>query len=101
MLFRSFVDFGPGWGARVATDELFRSAGLRRNTTFEVNDIPLFVDLVEQGLGIGFVPPGMAAATARLRYVTVDPSPTWQVAVAQPPRALLSAAARAMLDLVR
>lgn len=96
-----FVDFGPGWGARTATDELFRTAGLQRNTTFEVNDIPLFTDLVEQGLGVGFVPPGMAAATARLAYVAVDPAPSWQVAVAHPPRALLSAAARAMLDLVR
>ncbi|TDD67389.1 LysR family transcriptional regulator [Jiangella aurantiaca] len=95
-----FVDFVPGWGARTSTDELFRAAGLQRLTAFEVNDIPLFTDLVEQGLGVGFVPPGMAAATARLEYVAVDPAPTWRVAVAHPPREQLSAAARAMLDLI-
>lgn len=96
-----FVDFGPGWGARTATDDLFRAAGLERLTAFEVNDIPLFTDLVGQGLGVGFVPPGVAAERARLEYVTVDPAPTWRVAVAHPPRELLSAAARAMLDLIR
>ncbi|PZF83064.1 LysR family transcriptional regulator [Jiangella anatolica] len=95
-----FVDFGPGWGARAATDELFRAAGLDRVTAFEVNDIPLFTDLVRQGLGVGFVPPGVVASTTGVEYVAVDPAPTWRVAVAHPPREQLSAAARAMLDLI-
>lgn len=95
-----FIDFVSGWGTRVATDQLFSQAGLHRSIAFEVNDIPLCIKLVEQGLGIAFVPPEVAEANPQLHYLTVDPAPVWHIGVAHQQRQQMSAAGRTMLDLI-
>jgi DNA-binding transcriptional LysR family regulator len=93
----SFVDFMPGWGTRAALDRVLAAAGVHRVTAFEVNDIALFVALVERGLGIGFVPQAVATINPQLRYVPSRPSPTWRVSLAYPAGGPVSAAGRAML----
>lgn len=96
----TFIDFVSGWGARVATDQVFDQAGLQRATAFEVNDIPLCVNLIEQGLGVAFVPPEVATEYPHLRYLAVEPAPVWHVGLAHQPRQQMSAAGRTMLDLI-
>lgn len=97
----TFVDFQSDWGARILVDQSFAAAGVTRRTAFEVNDVPMLLDLVAHGLGIALVP---RAATLRHAGIVIvelrPPVPMWRLVVAtadgQPP----SAAVRAFLDLL-
>lgn len=96
----TFIDFVTGWGVRTAVDELLAQARLHRTTAFEVNDIPLGMNLVAQGLGVAFVPPEVVTTYPEVHYLTVDPAPLWHIGLAHLERPRMSAAGRAMLDLI-
>jgi DNA-binding transcriptional LysR family regulator len=96
----TFIDFVPGWGARVATDQAFSQEALHRATAFEVNDIGLCMSLVDQGLGVAFVPPEVAGTHPHLHYLTAEPAPVWHLGIAHLDRAQMSAAGLVMLDLI-
>jgi DNA-binding transcriptional LysR family regulator len=71
-----FVDVQPEWSARTMVDAAFVTAGVTRRVSCEVNEWGLFLDLVTAGLGIGFIPEGLAveataSPAARLRVVPV------------------------------
>lgn len=73
-----FVDVGQGWSARAMVDAALTAAGITRRVGCEVNEWELFIELVAAGLGIGFVPEGLAlramasSGETRLRIVTVE-----------------------------
>jgi DNA-binding transcriptional LysR family regulator len=72
-----FVDVQPEWSARVMVDAAFVTAGVTRRVSCEVNEWELFLELVAAGLGIGFIPEGLALVAAasrasRLRVVPVQ-----------------------------
>jgi DNA-binding transcriptional LysR family regulator len=72
-----FVDVQPEWSARVMVDAAFAAAGVTRRVRCEVNEWELFLDLVAAGLGIGFIPEGLAlestaSGTSRLCVVPVQ-----------------------------
>ena len=50
---------------RRLVDRSFAAAGLQRRTGFEVNDIPMLLELAAQGLAITMVPESVAAARVR------------------------------------
>jgi DNA-binding transcriptional LysR family regulator len=71
-----FVDVHPEWSARLMVDGAFVAAGVTRRVCCEVNEWELFLELVAAGLGIGFLPEGLAreatlSGTSRLRIVEV------------------------------
>ncbi len=59
-----FVDVHPQWSARVMVDAAFVAAGVTRRVSCEVNEWELFLELVAAGLGIGFLPEGLALEAA-------------------------------------
>ncbi len=72
-----FIDVGQGWSARAMVDAALTATGITRRVGCEVNEWELFLELVAAGLGIGFVPAGLAAeATAspesRIQIVPVE-----------------------------
>jgi DNA-binding transcriptional LysR family regulator len=94
----TFVDFSPDWGVRMAVDRSFTAAGVRRHIGIEVNDATTMLQLVKHGVGIGFVPEGIAHATpdlARLRLRRHEPRLRYSVAV--PSGGPVSAAGRVLL----
>lgn len=94
----TFVEFSPDWGVRMAVDRTFAAAGVRRRIGFEVNDATMMLQLVKHGLGIGFVPAGIAEATsdiARLRLRRHEPRLSYSVVV--PSGGPVSAAGRVLL----
>ena len=95
-----FIDFTPGWGVRQATDQLFTAVGIDRTTAFEVNDIPLFVDLLREGLGVGFLPPAIADRFPDLGSIATTPAPLWRLGIIYPAGDQITPAARAMVDLI-
>ncbi|GAB6852123.1 LysR family transcriptional regulator [Paraburkholderia sp. A1RI_3L] len=61
----TFADLRPEWGMRRLVDRAFAAAGLHRHIGFEVNDIPMLLDLAAEGLAIAMAPESVAAARMR------------------------------------
>jgi DNA-binding transcriptional LysR family regulator len=95
-----FVDFPAGWGNRLAADQLFLEAGIRREIAVEVADVPNVIDLVRAGFGIAFMSPSMVPDSKGLPLRHVRPGPVFTVSLITPKLRPLSAAARALADLV-
>ncbi len=51
-----FVDVSVRWELRKLVDQVFLSHGLRRKTSFEVEDLSVLLEFVERGLGLSMVP---------------------------------------------
>jgi DNA-binding transcriptional LysR family regulator len=97
---KHFVDFPPGWGARVAVDKLFVRGGVQREIAVEVADIPNMTDLVTAGFGFAFLSPSMITRNDGLVLKRVRPGPEFAVSMITANAQPLSAAARALVDLV-
>jgi DNA-binding transcriptional LysR family regulator len=95
-----FVDFPAGWGTRMATDRLFLEAGIGREIAVEVADVPNVIDLVKAGLGVAFMSPSMVPDSKGVPMRQVRPGPVFTVSLITPELRPLSAAARALADLV-
>jgi DNA-binding transcriptional LysR family regulator len=95
-----FVDFPAGWGTRLAADRLFLQAGLHREIAVEVADIPNVTDLVRAGFGFAFLGPSTVPYPRGLPLRHVRPCPVFTVSLITPKLRPLSAAARALAELV-
>ncbi len=51
-----FVDVPVRWELRKLVDQVFLTCGLRRRTSFEVEDLSVLLEFVERGLGVAMVP---------------------------------------------
>ncbi|MGX5358152.1 LysR family transcriptional regulator [Kocuria sp. KH4] len=78
------VDFGGAWEARRVLDAALATAGARRRTVVEANDVHMLVDLVTRGFGIAVVPESIAAkqAAQHLVHTTLSDAPEWEVHLA-------------------
>jgi DNA-binding transcriptional LysR family regulator len=95
-----FVDYPPGWGIRVSVDRLFAEAGLHREISVEVGDVPTVTELVRAGFGVAFVSPSTVSETRQLTLRHVRPHPEFSVSLVTSSARPMSAAARALIDLV-
>jgi DNA-binding transcriptional LysR family regulator len=95
-----FVDFPLGWGTRTSVDLLFGNAGLQREIVVEVPDVSTLVDLVRAGLGVAFVAPSWIPEAQRRSLRRVSPAPVFTVSLITASERPLSAAARALAQLV-
>jgi DNA-binding transcriptional LysR family regulator len=107
----TFADLGPEWSVRRLVDRYFAAAGLQRQTSFEVNDMPMLLELVAQGLAISMVPESVASARgSNTRGAPVATAslleaeePCWELAAVFKGSAgePLIPVARAFLDLIK
>jgi DNA-binding transcriptional LysR family regulator len=84
----AFIDLPVGHGTRQLVDHRFAEAGLRRKSEFEVNDLPMQLDMVAHGLGVALVPELVVQDRARegfraqLGFASLaEPEPCWELAV--------------------
>ncbi|MFP3564187.1 LysR family transcriptional regulator [Paraburkholderia sp. SIMBA_030] len=61
----TFADLRPEWSVRRLVDRCFATSGLQRRSSFEVNDMPMLLELAAHGLAITIVPESVAAARGR------------------------------------
>jgi DNA-binding transcriptional LysR family regulator len=95
-----FVDFPLGWGTRTSVDLLFASAGLHREIVVEVPDVSTLLDLVRAGFGLALVGPSWVPEAERRSLRGVSPAPEFTVSLITSSERPLSAAARALVQLV-
>ena len=96
-----FIDFPEGYGVRWLTDAAFGDAGVERHVAFETMDIAAVGELVENGLGMAFLPEFILDGLAGVEIVPLEHElQDMVVSVATPRSRPLSAAARAMRSLM-
>ncbi|UNK39994.1 LysR family transcriptional regulator (plasmid) [Shinella sp. H4-D48] len=54
-----FVDVSMRWDLRKLVDQVFRSNGVNRTTSFEVDELGLLLEFVERGFGLAMIPEAM------------------------------------------
>lgn len=97
----AFIDFPAGYGNRTVADEAFAAAGIERRVRLEVADIAAAAGFVQQGLGLALLPAFVVAGEKELCVLKVtDHVMTWKLSVAYSKKRRLSAAARALLELI-
>ncbi|MFE2044911.1 LysR family transcriptional regulator [Streptomyces sp. NPDC059477] len=96
-----FVDCPTGWGTRLSVDQIFRETGLRRVVAVEVADIPTVVELVRAGFGFAFLSRSLAIGSRGLTLRPVHPQPVFVTSLVTAANRRPSAAARALIALVR
>lgn len=97
----SFVDFPEGFGPRQIADAAFKSAGVQRHIAYEAMDIVSVGELVDNGLGIAFLPDFISDELPNTRVARLeDELPDMVVSVATLKRRQLSAAGQAFRSLI-
>lgn len=97
------VDLPPGYGSRRIVDDAFAHAGVSRRVLIEVAEISTAAQYVPQGLGLALVPRfAVADSIAGARVVSAeDAVPPFDLSLAWARRRTLSAAAEALVQLIR
>ena len=72
---RRFIDFPTDWGNRTIVDSLFSGAGIERIVALEVVDTATALTMVEQRLGLAFVPEETIASRPGLAQVDLADPP--------------------------
>jgi DNA-binding transcriptional LysR family regulator len=93
----TFIDFPPGWAARVTLDSVFRDLGIYRRVAFEVNDIIGLLNLVAHDLGLAVVPGPFASIAAEVAYVRIVRPPVLHYAAITRRGQQMSAASQTFL----
>jgi DNA-binding transcriptional LysR family regulator len=97
----TFIDFPSGWGNRTVTDRAFDSAGITRRVALEIANIAEGAEYVRQGLGIVFLPEFVLPDRNGLAVVPVAGADLrLPVSLATPSGRTLSAAARALIEMI-
>ncbi len=77
-----FVDFPNRWATQVLVDRAFSDAGMEHRTAFEVNNLSLMLQLVEEGTAVALVPDMLAEMTSNVAFVPVRPTiGPWEMTV--------------------
>jgi DNA-binding transcriptional LysR family regulator len=92
----AFIDFPRGYGNRAVTDRAFAAARVQRQVTIEITAIASGADFVRNGLGIAFLPRGIAEPYDDITALPVTGADlTWPISLAAPAGRTPGAAARA------
>jgi DNA-binding transcriptional LysR family regulator len=99
---QDFIDSPIGFGNRTVTDLAFAQASIARHVTIEITDITLGADYVRHGLGLALLPGFAIGDLNGVREIPVTGADlTWPVSLACASDRVPSAAASALIDLVR
>jgi DNA-binding transcriptional LysR family regulator len=96
-----FLDLVPQSSVRTIVDRAFGAAHIERQIAFELNDVPMLVDLVAHGLGVTVLPRFMASDERGIVCVPIEPAISrWRLVLARRDRHPVGPAARALLGLI-
>lgn len=96
-----FVDFPEGFAVRELTDTVFRAAGMARRVAFESMDVVSVGALVDNGLGVAFLPDFVSDELSHTRVVRLESDlPDMVVSIASLKRRPLSSAGMALRSVI-
>lgn len=97
---RPFIDFPEGWGNRAIVDALFARGHVTRDVRVEVADVSTASMLIQQSLGIGFLPSDLPLAGDLAVVDLAHPLPSVVLGLASASRRPLSAVARVVASAI-
>jgi len=98
----TFVGAPRGSVAFDVLDRLFSATGVDRHVPYEVNDVLVMMDFVEQGLAVALAQPSLALSRPTLRSIPLlDRSLRWSLGIVTPAVPAPSVAAAAFIELLR
>lgn len=71
----TFADFPAGTSGRAQSDAAFTSAGMQRDVAFEADRAEMILGLVEAGLAVSLLPPGVVGSSGRVAAVPIGDGP--------------------------
>ncbi|MDB4876833.1 MAG: hypothetical protein JWM41_3279 [Gemmatimonadetes bacterium] len=97
----TFINTPASWLTTRLVDRAFADAGIERRSTFEVNRLPLLLDLVQEGLGVAILPEIAAQFSSTVRFVSFRPAlAMWDAAISFLGTTPATPAARAFVQLI-
>ncbi|MGY0020565.1 LysR family transcriptional regulator [Streptomyces sp. cg35] len=97
-----FIDCPVGYGNRAVADRAFAARAVPRHVTIEITDIATSADYVRAGLGVALLPRFLTGTAQGLAVIPVTGADLhWPLSLAVPADRPPSAAARALIDLLR
>jgi DNA-binding transcriptional LysR family regulator len=93
-----FIDFPPGWGARISVDRLLSQHAISREVVVEIADVFAVSELVGAGFGLALLAPSLLGTARHTTLLPVHPCPSFAVSLIT--RHPMSAAAQAFRDVV-
>lgn len=97
-----FADGPIGYGTRMAVDRAFAAAGLHRRVTLVVDDASTLIDFVRCGLAVAFFAESFLRDSSSIALIPVrDGAPLFETYLAEPATRRPSAAATALIELVK
>ena len=96
-----FLDLVAQSSVRTLVDRAFGAAHIERQVAFELNDLPMLLELVAHGLGVTVLPRFMAGDVRGVACVPIEPAISrWRLVLARRDRHPIGPAARALLRLI-
>jgi len=95
-----YIDFPVGWGNRTTVDAAFASMNLNRSVRTEVSSLAFALELVQQGLGVAFLPKSTVEQSSLEGIWSVPVSLEWKIQLARSTMRPATAAEKVLMETI-
>lgn len=95
-----YIDFPVGWGNRTTVDAAFASMNLDRSVRTEVSSLAFALELVQQGLGVAFLPKSTVEQSSLEGIWSVPVPLEWKIQLARSTMRPVTAAEKVLMETI-
>ena len=95
-----YIDFPVGWGNRTTVDAAFASMNLNRSVRTEVSSLAFALELVQQGLGVAFLPKSTVEQSSLEGIWSVPVPLEWKIQLARSTMRPVTAAEKVLMETI-
>lgn len=95
-----YIDFPVGWGNRTTVDAAFTSLGLQRSVRTEVSSLGFALELVQQGLGVAFLPASTVEQSSAEGIWSIPVPLQWKIQLARSTMRTATAAEQVLMETI-
>lgn len=95
-----YIDFPMGWGNRTTVDAAFASMNLNRSVRTEVSSLAFALELVQQGLGVAFLPKSTVEQSSLDGIWSVPVPLEWKIQLARSTMRPATAAEKVLMETI-
>lgn len=95
-----YIDFPVGWGNRTTVDAAFASLSLKRSVRTEVSSLAFALELVQQGLGVAFLPESTVKQSSSDGIWSIPVPLEWKIQLARSTMRPATAAEKVLMETI-